>query len=75
MTKFRQEFATKIDGWSRWIFPSRTKYKLACCDCGLVHDWRFRLRGKHIEFKVRVNKRSTAAIRRHDAARKLRDAK
>lgn len=29
------------EGWSRWIPPTMTKYRLGCCDCGLVHDMEF----------------------------------
>jgi hypothetical protein len=36
MPKFRQETAGD-DGWSRWIQPVQD-YKMACCDCGLVHN-------------------------------------
>lgn len=25
------------DGWSDWIKPQMKGYKMACCDCGLVH--------------------------------------
>lgn len=28
-------------GWSDWILPSKRGYKIACCDCGLVHDFEF----------------------------------
>jgi hypothetical protein len=29
-------------GYTDWIFPRRGNvYKLACCDCGLVHDLEF----------------------------------
>lgn len=35
--KFKQEIAT--DGeWTDWITPIMTGYKMACCDCGLVHN-------------------------------------
>ena len=62
--------------YSRWICPS-AKYRLACCDCGLVHDLQFRIvtrgrasklhfdgRNTQVQFRVRRNNRSTAAIRR-----------
>jgi hypothetical protein len=29
------------DGWSDWQYPVMAGYKLACCDCGLVHDVEF----------------------------------
>ena len=40
MAKFKQEVA-EADGWSREIFPVMKGYKMACCDCGLVHDINF----------------------------------
>lgn len=40
MAKFIQEIAGD-DGWSRWIPPLMRRYKMACCDCGLVHDTEF----------------------------------
>jgi hypothetical protein len=59
--------------WSPWNTPA-LKYKLACCDCGLVHDIEFcvRLKGGkmldrrkgQIKFRVRRNVRATAAMRR-----------
>ena len=29
------------DGWSDWIPPTMALYRMACCDCGLVHDMKF----------------------------------
>lgn len=29
------------DGWSDWITPTMAHYRMACCDCGLVHDMQF----------------------------------
>lgn len=31
------------DDFSDWRTPRMTEYKLACCDCGLVHDMEFRV--------------------------------
>jgi hypothetical protein len=42
MTRFRQEFELE-DGWSREVAPAMEGYKLACCDCGLVHDMDFKV--------------------------------
>jgi hypothetical protein len=52
------------DGWSDWQSPIHKGYKLSCCDCGLVHDFEFRIRGKWIEFRCRRNNLSTAGVRR-----------
>lgn len=52
----------------QWVQPTRHGYKLACCDCGLVHTLNFRLmrwgRGRKIQFQAFRNERSTAAMRR-----------
>lgn len=29
------------DGWSELIFPDMKHYKMACCDCCLIHAIRF----------------------------------
>lgn len=64
MTKYEQHVAGE-NGWSKWIYPRRSNYKLACCDCGLVHNFQFRYaKGKYIEFRVSRNNRATAAMRR-----------
>ena len=41
MPRYKQEYAQQ-DGWSRWISPRMNDYKLACCDCGLVHEVKFK---------------------------------
>jgi hypothetical protein len=48
-----------------WVEPVRVGYKMACCDCGLVHDMDFRVRKGRVQFRVFRNNRSTAMIRRH----------
>ena len=59
--------------FSAWEAP-RKKYRMACCDCGLVHDLEFKIIGKggrgfdlrvhQIQFRLRRNILATAAIRR-----------
>lgn len=43
MPKFRQ--ISPLDntptGWSAWIKPIMSGYRLGCCDCRLVHDLEF----------------------------------
>lgn len=29
------------DGWSDVLFPEMNGYRMACCDCGLIHDFKF----------------------------------
>ncbi len=48
----------------QWIRPLRG-YKLACCDCSLVHRVDFRVRNGRVEFRCYRANRSTALMRRH----------
>jgi hypothetical protein len=54
----------------QWVNPKRRGFKMACCDCGLVHDVDFRIsktaQGNQIQMRMRRNRRSTAMIRRHN---------
>jgi len=41
MPRYRKEHEVE-GGWSRWVQPVMHKpYRMACCDCGLVHDMEF----------------------------------
>jgi len=52
------------DGWCDWIHPL-PGYKMACCDCGLVHNMQFRIDDKgQINFRAQRNNRATAQMRR-----------
>lgn len=31
----------RANGWTDWQFPLMKGYRMACCDCGLVHDMEF----------------------------------
>lgn len=44
--------------------PIRRGYRLACCDCGLVHSMNFRVSGGKAQFAAFRDNRATAAIRR-----------
>ena len=51
-----------------WVRPVRRGYKLACCDCGLVHRMDFDIRpygnGNKVWFRVFRDNRATAVMRR-----------
>lgn len=47
-----------------WVQPIRRGYRLACCDCGLVHTMNFRVKDGRVQFAVFRNNRASAAIRR-----------
>lgn len=37
-----EEMSGDIEGWSEWRNPL-PGYKIACCDCGLVHEMEFKI--------------------------------
>ena len=48
-----------------FVVPSGQIYRIACCDCGLVHDFVFIAQdGKPIGVAAKRNNRATAAKRR-----------
>ena len=59
-------------GAGEWVQPKRRGYKLACCDCGLVHTMNFRVHLGNPQFQAWRNERSTALMRRHAKARKVK---
>lgn len=54
-----------------WIQPVKSGYRAMCCDCGLVHEFDFRIFRGRVQFRVRRNNRSTALTRRQ----RVRDLK
>lgn len=63
MSAYRAEVETS-DGWTRWIQPVIRGYKMACCDCGLVHSLNFRVSGGRVQFQASRNARATGQKRR-----------
>lgn len=51
-----------------WVQPVMTGYRMACCDCGLVHKMNFKVikwgRGHKVIFQAFRDNRATAAKRR-----------
>lgn len=47
-----------------WIQP-KDGYRVACCDCGLVHNFNFRIKNGKVQIQPIVNTRATAAKRRN----------
>lgn len=56
-----------------WVRPIKRGYKMACCDCGLVHKMEFAHipygSGRKVIFRVWRDERATAAIRRETRKR------
>ncbi|MBW2081585.1 MAG: hypothetical protein JRI39_00525 [Deltaproteobacteria bacterium] len=48
-----------------WVQPVEHGYKLACCDCGLVHKVDFRIHEGRIQFRMFRDARATGQVRRH----------
>ena len=68
----RSKFITEVqggDGWTRWIEPVMDGYKLACCDCGLVHNMEFKVESDgdnhKVLFRASRDARSTGQRRRY----------
>lgn len=57
----------KRESGEGWTILNRVPFRLACCDCGLVHDVLVRARGKNAGFilgiAAAVNRRATASKR------------
>lgn len=66
-----QKYRSVSDG--EWVQPVRRGYKMACCDCGLVHVMNFRLakngRGAFIQFQAFRDEGKTRALRKRDGIR------
>lgn len=52
---------------AEWVRPIKRGYKMACCDCGLVHKLNFKHikwgRGRKILFQAFRDDRATASLR------------
>ena len=62
MSKYIQRY----DG-EGFVVPLRELYRLACCDCGLVHDvvWAYDKKTKELGMAVQRNNRATAQRRKN----------
>lgn len=61
MTK-KSDYPWIEDG--EWVELDARQLRHACCDCGLTHDMRFRVRKGKIAFKVERNPFATGGMRR-----------
>lgn len=62
-------YAKRLDG-EGFTVPCGEVYRLACCDCGLVHDFVFVSEdGKPIGVAARRNERATGQRRRNATKR------
>lgn len=49
--------------------PLKTKYRLACCDCGLTHDVVFIIKCNKLFMSAKRNNKSTEQRRRYEIGR------
>jgi hypothetical protein len=63
-----KKFYPDANGWSEWEQPVMKGYKMACCDCGLVHVLNFKVSGRTVQFRARRDNRATGQVRRHKLA-------
>lgn len=47
-----------------WIQPIKRGYRVACCECSLVHEVDFRIVDGRVQFRAWRDGRATAAKRR-----------
>lgn len=59
--KVRSGYIQRRDG--EW-FDTEREHKLACCDCGLIHLLKFRVRKGKIQMQATRDNRATAQRRR-----------
>ena len=55
-----------------WIQPRRRGYRLACCDCGLIHRINFRLVKGRIQFQAFRDNRASSQRRRRIPGKRRR---
>lgn len=61
--KYPQEHE-RDDGWTDWLHPL-PGYRMACCDCGLVHEMEFRIDDLgRVNFRAKRHNRATGQVRR-----------
>lgn len=71
--RLKRSYGKPIAG--EWIQPIRKGYRLACCDCGLIHLMNFRVKGRRVQFAVWRDNRATAAMRREKNKKDSANAK
>ena len=54
-----------VKGGKWYIAPKHKGYLFACCDCGLVHQVDFRIKGKDIQFRLWRDNTATRNRRRY----------
>jgi len=75
MVKYPQRMEREEnEGYTDWVDCSQEVHRIACCDCGLVHDFQFQEIDGRIHFRARRNNRATGQKRRQQVRRNAREA-
>jgi hypothetical protein len=56
----------KMNDGEAYRFDKRTTLRFACCDCGMVHEFRFAETKKYMYFMATQIPRATAQLRRKE---------
>lgn len=67
MTRAKDE-AEQIEDGELVEPPMRDSYWQECCDCGLVHRYRFSVKDGKVRFRIWRDNRATATARRRKRA-------
>lgn len=62
--KYTQIYAETKNGWSHWRSPIFRGHRCQCCDCGLVHEYDFRIRNGRVEMRSRRDEAETKRVRK-----------
>jgi uncharacterized Zn finger protein len=65
MKKKKDTYYAGKDGEWLGVLKSRGYMYVACCDCGLVHKMRFRVRDGQVQLMADRDERRTGQRRRH----------
>jgi hypothetical protein len=57
------KYIQKKDGEAIRVKYKEEGHRIACCDCGLTHDFTFQIKGDYLLIKATRNNRATAQRR------------
>lgn len=54
------------NGWSETQHTEDNKIIIVCCDCGLAHEFKFKVKDNNVSFNIRRRDILTKQVRKHD---------
>lgn len=67
----RQKYDQVYEG--DWVRINKSGHKIACCGCGLVHKFKFKIENGKLFLKAYRDNRATGQIRRHMRGKSVED--